>query len=147
MSMNLLAKKSASIHAPVEKVWEALTKPELIKQYFFGTEAVSDWKQGSPLTFKGVWEGKHYEDKGTIVNIQPTTYLRYTYLSSMSGKEDLPENYAHVTYELSEDGESTLLTVTQDNVENEKSRVHSEENWGVVLNSLKEMLEKEAVQK
>ena len=147
MSMNLLAKKSISIDAPIERVWEGLTNPALIKQYFFGTQAESDWKKGSTLTFRGEWEGKQYEDKGNIVTIEPPTYLRYTYFSSMSGKEDVPENYAHVTYELSEDGESTLLTVTQDNIESERSRQHSEENWGTVLESLKQLLEKESVVK
>lgn len=147
MSMNLLARKTIYINAAIEKVWEGLTNPDLIKQYFFGTQAVSDWKKGSSLIFKGKWEGKSYEDKGTITNIEPPTYLRYTYFSSLSGKEDVPENYAHVTYELSEDRDGTLLTVTQDNIDNEKSRQHSEQNWGTVLESLKELLEKEPAHK
>lgn len=143
MSMNLIAKKSISLHAPIAEVWKALTTPELIKKYFFGTDAVSDWEKGSSLVWRGEWEGKKYEDKGTIVDSEAPRYLRYTYLSSMSGKEDLPENYAHVTYELSEDGEGTLLTISQDNVGTEKSKEHSEENWGIVLKSLKDLLEKE----
>lgn len=145
--MNLLAKRSVSIEVPIEKVWYALTNPDIIKQYFFGTQAESDWKKGSKLVFRGEWEGKKYEDKGSIVNIEPPTYLRYTYFSSLSGKEDIPENYAHVTYELSEDGEATLLTVTQDNIATEQSRKHSEQNWGTVLESLKDLLEKESVHK
>lgn len=34
---NLIAKASITINAPITKVWEALTKPEIIKQYMFGT--------------------------------------------------------------------------------------------------------------
>lgn len=145
--MNLIAKKSLVLQAPIEKVWEALTKPELIKKYFFGTQAVSDWEKGSPLVWKGEWEGKHYEDKGVIEEIVPPRHLRYTYFSSMSGKEDVPENYAHITYELSEDVHGTLLTIAQDGVESEKSREHSEQNWGMILEGLKKVLEDECQEK
>jgi uncharacterized protein YndB with AHSA1/START domain len=63
MKKGLTARTSITIHAPVSGVWEALTEPELIKQYLFGTEAVSDWKVGSSIAYKRVWEGKSYEDK------------------------------------------------------------------------------------
>ena len=75
MKSNITARVSTNIDSPVSKVWEALTKPELIRQYFFGTQASSDWKEGSPITFKGEWEGKKYEDKGTILDIEPNKTL------------------------------------------------------------------------
>ena len=59
----LIAKESISINAPVGKVWDALTNPEVIKQYMFGTNVISDWKEGSPIVWKGEWQGKKYEDK------------------------------------------------------------------------------------
>jgi uncharacterized protein YndB with AHSA1/START domain len=46
MSKGLIAKASISINAPVGKVWDALTNPEAIKQYMFGTNVISDWKKG-----------------------------------------------------------------------------------------------------
>jgi len=142
MSQNLVAKASISINAPPSKVWEALTNPAMIKQYLFGTEASSDWKVGSPITYKGVWEGKTYEDKGTILEVVPEKRLVSTYWSSMGGKPDVPENYQKVTYELVEEGGKTTLNITQDNNPNEKSKEHSGENWGMVLGKLKELLEK-----
>jgi len=45
-----VAKKSLIINAPIAKVWDALVNPELIKHYLFGTEAISDWEVGSPIT-------------------------------------------------------------------------------------------------
>src|SRR4051812_9473220 len=99
--MELTMKTSISIQAPPTRVWEALTDPEQIKQYFFGTEAISDWKVGSPLIFKGIWEGKEYVDKGIILELEQNKKLKYNYWSSFSGTEDIPENYAHITYELS----------------------------------------------
>jgi uncharacterized protein YndB with AHSA1/START domain len=142
MSTGLIAKATVHINAPAAKVWDALTNPYLIKQYFFGTEAISDWKTGSSLIFRGEWEGKSYVDKGTILASEPNKLFRYNYLSSMSNLEDKPENYANITYELNEDGGKTTLNVTQDNIATEEARTHSEENWAYILNSMKELIEK-----
>jgi hypothetical protein len=48
---------SIVIRAPRAKVWEALTQPEIVRTYFFGTNLVTDWKVGSPLFFRGEWDG------------------------------------------------------------------------------------------
>ena len=142
MSANLIAKASTIISAPASRVWEALTNPEIIRQYLFGTQAVSDWKEGSSLEFKGEWEGKKYLDKGIILKSEPEKLFQYTYLSSFSNLPDLPENYANVTYELHQDDGETILTVKQENIANEEARKHSEKNWEYVLNTLKDLLEK-----
>ncbi|MFY8036896.1 MAG: SRPBCC domain-containing protein, partial [Cyclobacteriaceae bacterium] len=46
------------INASSQKVWTALTDPEMVKQYFFGTKLQTTWKVGDPITFSGEWEGK-----------------------------------------------------------------------------------------
>jgi uncharacterized protein YndB with AHSA1/START domain len=142
MSANLIAKASTNISAPAARVWDALTNPDIIKQYFFGTQAISDWKEGSRLEFKGEWEGKKYVDKGIILKSEPEKLFQYTYFSSFSNLPDLPENYANITYELHEDEGETTLTVKQENVANEDARKHSEQNWVHVLKGLKDLLEK-----
>ena len=129
------------IRASADKVWDALTNPKLIKEYLFGTEATSDWKVGSPITYSGVWEGKAYEDKGKILEVVPQKLLKSTYWSGFSGKPDIPENYQTVTYELSEAGGQTTLTITQENNPNAQSADHSVENWNKVLDALKKLLE------
>jgi uncharacterized protein YndB with AHSA1/START domain len=53
MKENLTANASVSVDATPSKVWKALTNPKLIKQYMFGTEVNSDWKEGNPITWKG----------------------------------------------------------------------------------------------
>jgi uncharacterized protein YndB with AHSA1/START domain len=142
MSANLIAKASTNISAPASRVWDALTNPDIIKQYFFGTQAISDWKEGSSLEFKGEWDGKKYVDKGVILKSEPEKLFQYTYLSSFSNLPDLPENYANITYELLEEDGETTLTVKQENVANEEVRKHSEQNWENVLKALKDLLEK-----
>ncbi len=139
--MALSLETQISIVAPIEKVWAALTTPELVKQYFFGTDLVTDWKVGSPIFFRGEWEGTKYEDKGTVQSFDAPKSLRYNYLSSWSGAADLPENYANIGYSLHETEGKTVVTVTQDNIENEEKRAHSEQNWQQVFGAMKEMLE------
>ena len=59
MNNEYTAKATSMIHAPISKVWQALVNPEIIKQYLFNTDVISDWKVGSPITYRGEWEGKH----------------------------------------------------------------------------------------
>jgi hypothetical protein len=61
----------------------------------------------------------------------------------MSGKEDRPENYNNVTYELEPENGGTRLTITQDGNNDEKSKEHSEQNWMYILNELKKFLEQQ----
>jgi uncharacterized protein YndB with AHSA1/START domain len=134
-------KISFLFRASAATVWHALTDKETIRQYFFGTEATSDWKAGSKLTFTGVWEGKTYEDKGTILESQPGKKLKYSYWSSFSGTEDKPENYANITYQLEEKGDTTYLTIIQDGIANEEAREHSRQNWTMVMDGMKKIVE------
>jgi uncharacterized protein YndB with AHSA1/START domain len=141
MKTGITGKASAIIDAPASKVWDALTSPEIIKQYFFNTDTHTDWEVGSPIRFTGEWEGKTYEDKGTVLAFEQNRRISYTYWSSMSGIEDLPENYVTVTYKLSEEKDKTRLEITQENIPDEKTKEHSEDNWNKVLNNLKQLLE------
>jgi uncharacterized protein YndB with AHSA1/START domain len=145
MKNKIINRVGIRIDASSAEVWEALTNPELIKQYFFGTNTISEWRAGSPIVFEGNWQGKSYRDKGTIIDIQPFKLLKYNYWSSMSGIEDKPENYANITYEISEEGDESILTITQDNIPDEKMRAHSEDNWKKVLSNLKDLLEMKMV--
>ena len=67
--------------------------------------------------------------------------LQYTWLSSLSGLEDVPENYAVITYQLQPNHKGTQLTLTQENVANEEARKQSEQNWTAVLHDLKKIVE------
>lgn len=137
------ATQSIVINTTADKVWEALTTPELVKQYMFGADVVSDWQKGSTLIYKGEWEGKPYEDKGTILEVEPNKLLITTYFSALSGLEDKPENYNTVTYELLPEADGqTKLTVTQDNNASQEAANKATENWGMILATIKELLEK-----
>ena len=141
MNKQFIAKQSIVIDAPAGKVWDALVNPEMIRQYMFGTNAVSEWKEGSSIVFRGEWQGKAYEDKGVILRLEPERLIQYTYFSSLSGLPDTPEHYHTITVELSSRGTQTVLSLSQDNNASEHERGHSEMNCGIVLKGLKKLLE------
>ena len=141
MENSLIVEVSIRIQASKASVWKALTDPEQIKRYFFGTEAVSDWKVGSSITFSGMWEGKPYMDKGTILQLETEKILKYNYWSSFSGTEDKPENYANIVYSLEEKNGKTVFSILQDGIKTKEAHAHSEQNWKMVMNNLKKLLE------
>ena len=141
MNNTFISKTSTTINAPASKVWNALTKPDLIKQYLFGTQVTTDWQVGSPISYKGIWNGKAYEDKGRVLQMEVGKLLVSTYWSSLSGLPDVPANYKTVRYELNTEGNRTRLTITQDNNDSQEEASHSEQNWILVLDGIKKLLE------
>ncbi len=142
---NYSLKTAIEIKAPAAKIWQALTDPTIVKQYFFGTDLKSDWQLGSPITWEGEWEGKRYMDTGTILDIEPGFRVKYNYWSSMSGTEDIPENYIDITYELKETIGKTTLYITQEKIKTEEAKQHSEQNWQWVFGKMKELIEADIV--
>ena len=120
MQRGLIAKATITINAPVERVWVALVNPG-IKQYMFGTEVVSDWEEGSRIVWKGEWQVRKYEDKGTILKLKQQRMISYSHFSPLSGLPDVSENYHTVTIEPSTDKNGTLVTLAQDNNPNEET--------------------------
>ena len=132
---------SVEISASPAQVWNALTDPELIRQYFFGTQVETTWEPGSPITWSGEYDGKTYRDKGEIIEAVPEERLVVTHFSSMSGQDDVPENYHELTYQLENEGTATRLTLEQDNTPPE-SVEEFRTNWETMLGNLKELVER-----
>lgn len=137
----LVAEASVTVGTTANRVWTALTDPDQIKKYMFGAVVVSRWSKGSPIVWKGSWKGKEYEDKGTILEIEPERFIKYSHFSPLSGLADAPENYHNVSVRLTPQGGSTVVSLSQDNNPDEEARRHSEENWRMMLTSLKGLLE------
>jgi uncharacterized protein YndB with AHSA1/START domain len=139
MDKPIVAYATVEIEASIEKVWDALVNP---KQFMFGAQVISDWKEGRPIVWKGEWQGKSFEDKGVIVRMEPKRLLQYTHFSPLSGLPDTPDNYHTVTITLSDEPPRTRVSLSQDNNRTEESREHSEKNWRAMLAELKALLEK-----
>jgi uncharacterized protein YndB with AHSA1/START domain len=140
-NQTLIAKATTTIKAPTDRVWDALVNPKIIRKYMFGTTVNSDFKVGSPITWKGEWEGKKYEDKGKILELVPGKKLKYSHFSPLTGQPDRPENYHTVSIDLSGDGSRTNVTLAQDNNPTEEAKKHSEKNWSTMLDGLKKVVE------
>jgi uncharacterized protein YndB with AHSA1/START domain len=141
MDRGLIAAAEVNIKAPPSRVREALVTPSIIKKYFFGSDIVTDWAVGSPILYRGEWQGKGYEDKGIVVEVEPERSLVVTRWSPLSGAADAPENYHTVGYTLIPRGKVTLVTIRQDNNASEDEVQHSEKNWAAVPHGLEGLLE------
>lgn len=138
-------KKTVSIYVPVVTVWQALTDPAMISQYFFGTEMNSDWKEGSIIIVKGEWEGKKFRGNGKVLQAETQKLLRYSYWSDMSGLPERPENYHIITYKLAPKNSSTQLTLTEENLTTEAMKDRSDKLWDMVFDNLKKLLERQII--
>jgi uncharacterized protein YndB with AHSA1/START domain len=141
MTIDHIATSTITISAPAGDVWPALVTPELISEYMFGATVTSDFTVGSRIVYAGEFEGRHYEDHGTILTLQPGELLRTTHFSPLSGKQDIPENYHTLTWSLLEDDGETVVTLDQDNNPTEDAAKHSQSNWDQVLQGLKRVVE------
>ncbi|WP_343703849.1 SRPBCC family protein [Chitinophaga sp.] len=140
MKETLISEATVAIEATPQQVWEAITTPDTVHQFLLGTQVTSDWKEGSEIIYEGEYNGKKYRDKGVIKKMEPGKVFQSTFLSGT--KEDKPENYHLVTYNIWEKDGKTMVTLSQDNIHSEKELEHSNSNWAMVLEKLKEILEK-----
>jgi uncharacterized protein YndB with AHSA1/START domain len=137
----LVARATVTISAHPRDVWAALVDPVAIRQYMFGTAVESEWRPGSPIVWKGEWQGRTYEDKGEILRLQPDRSLQYTHFSPLTGLPDEPANYHTVTVDLSPEGAGTRVSLAQDGSTTAEERDHSEKNWSAMLSALREYVE------
>lgn len=140
---DFLATANTSINSSKREVWDALVNPAAIKQYMFGADVESGWREGSEIIWKGEFEGKKYEDRGVILKIEPEKMLSYSHYSPLSGKPDISDNYHFVTILLADGADRTEVSLTQDNNADENARLQSERNWTVMLEGLKAYVEKD----
>ncbi len=141
MSQTLIAKATVTINAPAHRVWEALTDPKLIKQYFFGADVLTDWKEGSPILYQGIYQGKAYQDKGSVLKVEPEKLLITTHWSPLSGTPDSPENYHQVRYDIVSEKGGSQVTISQDNNASKEEQEQNASNWKMVLEGMKKLLE------
>ena len=137
----ILAKAQTEIEAPASRVWEALTDPDQIKEYMFGSQVETSWEVGSPITWNGEYEGRPYQDKGEVLTYDEPRELSVTHFSPLAGQDDKPENYHTLVYSLQEQGGTTSLALTQDNCADEQEAEQFSTNWQQMLDGLKAHVE------
>ncbi|HTF36231.1 MAG TPA: SRPBCC domain-containing protein [Myxococcota bacterium] len=121
-----------------QRLWEAITNPEMRRKYNFGAGVESDWTPGSryqgisPLAPAALWEGKNLE-------VDPPRRLVQSFTALWS--EDVRrEGTSRVTWEIEPVGDSCRLTVTHDQLR-EDANAELYGGWMMVLSGLKTLLE------
>ena len=142
---NTVVHKTININAPVAKVWDALTNPTLMKYWLSDNEVIvtSDWKENSPITFKGMWNGSDYTDKGTIFQLIPEKTFSYTYWNKLSQLPDEPTNYTLIKFTLMPKEDHTVLALKQSNFILEATFAHWNYYWNITLDRMKKLIEKQ----
>jgi uncharacterized protein YndB with AHSA1/START domain len=145
MNRRLDVNEEIEINVPADKVWDALTNSQSMKEFMLGAEISSDWKEGSPVTWKATVNGVNYEDKGTVLKIIPGDTLQYSHYSKLTGRRDLPENYHVITIKLLSGGGQTRVRVSDANNASEAELKHNEWGWRMILGYMKRFLEKDTL--
>ena len=137
----ITSKSTILVTASKQKVWDAITKPELVKKWQYGSDVLTDWKVGSEIRFRTEWENKVFEQWGKILEVVSNELIKYSLFFPRPDLEDKEENYFIMSYLISEsENKIKLEIIKEDNrpgaVEEKES---TEENS--VLIALKEIIE------
>jgi uncharacterized protein YndB with AHSA1/START domain/DNA-binding MarR family transcriptional regulator len=121
-----------------ERLWEAITNPEMRRKYNFGVGVESDWSPGSryealtPMAPGAIWEGENLE-------VDPPRRLVQSF-NALWGEDVKREGTSRVTWEIEPIGDSCRLTVTHDQLrEDANSELYG--GWPMILSGLKTLLE------
>jgi uncharacterized protein YndB with AHSA1/START domain len=128
------------IRATADKVWHALTTPEMTRQYWSNHRNRSDWRVGSP------WQHEDHDDaslvdiSGTILESVASRRLGFTWASPADAKAGM--RLSRVLFETTEDDGVVRLTLTHDQLSESSDMAEGiAEGWPLVLSSLKSLLE------
>ena len=131
------------INAPAAKVWEAITNPEKVKQWQYGSVLTTTWTPGTAIRFSTAWNGQVFEQWGTVLGFDPNVSLKYSLFAPRPGLADSPENYFFMTYFLEEHQGKTRLSIIQDDPRPQSQEATKEEEGeNPILVALKDLVEK-----
>jgi len=128
------------IAATPEAIWDALTKAEATKRYFFGRSVDSQWRPGSEIAYR--MPNGQVDVSGRILEIDPPRLVRFTWmLEWLEAARDLPQTT--VSFEIEPSGEACRLTMTEDHAGPmpEALLEGGRRGWPIILSGLKSLLE------
>ena len=127
------------IRSTPEKVFEAITKPEIARRYW-GHENVSDWRPGSTWQHVRANEERTVQLVGKVVEVSPPTRLVITWANPAQTHD--PDSTSRVTFDVAPYDEMVRLTVIHDELEVGSAMAKGiQQGWPIVLSSLKSLLE------
>jgi uncharacterized protein YndB with AHSA1/START domain len=137
-----VATAGTDIAATPERVWAALTSPEDMAAWMFGSQVETTWEVGSPITWSGEYDGRSYQDKGEVLIVDEPRVLSTTHYSPLMGDDDVPENYHTLVYTLTPTESGTRLELSQDGCDSEEQAQQFSQNWQAMLDGLRAHVER-----
>jgi uncharacterized protein YndB with AHSA1/START domain len=126
------------IRTTPEKLWDALTTPEIIKQYRFGMTVESEWKVGSAWR---MYADGSLVDSGEILENVPQKRLVMSWLNEWKA-EFKAEGSSRCAYEIEPTGASARLTLSHSIDRPDSKFIEAvSEGWPMVMSNLKSLLE------
>lgn len=144
------------IHTTPERLWQALTEPEFIRNYFDGGGPESDWRVGSPIRWKMHRDDENHDWGQRVLEAEPYRRLAYSWhnyqpeMAAMFGwsEEHLAElqkeSLSKVSFTIEPAGPVVKLTVLHDGFEPDSEMLNGiSQGWPMILSKLKTVLEKD----
>ncbi|HEY1164911.1 MAG TPA: SRPBCC family protein [Chitinophaga sp.] len=125
-------------HASAKQVFDALTRPELVKQWQFGRELTTDWKTGGRISFRTGTGDDVLEQWGTVLEVQDNALIKYNLFTPRPDLADSKENYCVTAYVISDDHGKTRVELIQ---EDNRPNGFVAQTLERILESLKEVAE------
>lgn len=122
-----------------EKLWAALTRGELTKQYWYDRRIESDWQVGSPVKFYD-GDSNVLTDSGVVLESDPPRRLIYTFRNEFNA-EARQQGYSRVSFTIEPHEGMVKLTLIHDELPDEQAVIGYREGWAPILSSLKTFLE------
>ena len=122
-----------------EKLWDALTNPEMTSKYYYGSKIKSQFTTGSSIEYLLPDEsGKEYSAVyGEIIEIEKNKKLVHSF--SFGSNDDKPSK---ATFEIEEVEQGVKLTLTHDNFDSETTTYKEViQGWPLIISGLKTLLE------
>ena len=121
-----------------ERLWEAITDPDLRAKYNFGARPTSEWTRGATYAMSAM-DGAIPLGDGEVLEVDPPRRLVHT-MRALWSDEVKSEGFSRVTWDIEQVADSCRLTVTHDQLrEGANDELYG--GWPMILSGLKTLLE------
>jgi uncharacterized protein YndB with AHSA1/START domain len=128
---------SVDVAAPIERVWQEVTRTGVRCRPMYGTVLSCDWKPGAPLRYRST-DGRHTFVAGEVVEVAPPRRLVHTFVFP-----NLPDAPTLVVWELTPVAKGTRITVTHSRFEGETKTYRAVfKSWPKILGLFRDVIER-----